>query len=180
MAVNDAFLAQVNTVFNELKGKFTPNKTLMNSIAEHMRASVKQNIESGGVGASPSWPGKKMFPGRELQNSGKLLRSIQSGSTENEAWASTNRPGAALMQFGGVIKAKKILGSVKRKKNVWAMEQYFWSQWFKSGKKQKLFMILALHMQKHDSLTVPARPFMYLTEPYANQIIQAIRSHVAS
>lgn len=150
----------------------------MMAIAVHMRESAKENIESGGKEAVPAWPGMKMFPGKELMQSGKLLRSIQAGASDNESWASTNRPGAALMHFGGEVKAKKILGSVKRKKNVWAMEQYFWRRWFESGKKQKLFMILALHMQKHDSLTVPARPFMFLNEERGSSIIALIRKQI--
>lgn len=178
--MNDSFLTQVNTVFNDLKGRFTPNKSLMMAIAVHMRESAKENIDSGGKGAAPSWPGSKMFPGKELLQSGKLLRSIQAGATDNSAWASTNRPGAALMHFGGEVKAKKILGSVKRKKDVWAMEQYFWRRWFESGKKQKFFMILALHMQKHNSINVPARPFMFLNEERGNAIINLIRSHIIS
>ena len=177
MAVNDENIAQINAVINELKDKFTPDKTLMTVIAGHMHASVMHNFENEGADVPGGWP-KKMFPGKLLQGKGNLIRSIQAKATDNEAIVSTNRIGAALMHFGGKIQAKKKLGSVKRKRDVWAMEQYFWRQWYESSKKERLFKILALHMQKSSFVTVPARPFMVLTEKYKNDIIKTIREHV--
>lgn len=189
MSINDQFITQINSVITSLKHKFTPDKTLMMAIAVQMRNSARKQIENQGADASimysvgsistSFWP-KKMFPGKALIKSGVLLKSIQASATDNTAIASTNRVGAALMHFGGEVKAKKKLGSVKRKKDVWAMEQYFWSQWYKSNKKQNLFKILALHMQKHNSINVPARPFMVLTENYVNNIIEIIRKHVVN
>lgn len=173
MPVNDHLIAQINSVFNELKGKLTPDKKLMSAIAGHMHANVMHNIESQGKDIPGGWPAP-MFPGKALLRQGNLIRSIQARATENESIVSTNRIGASLMHFGGEIRAKKKLGSVKRKRDVWAMEQYFWSQYYKSNKKEKLYMILALHMQKHNSVTVPARPFMVLTESYKERIIEEI------
>ena len=186
MPVNDTSIAQINTVIKELKDKFTPSKTLMTAIAGHMHASVMNAFETQGGdnvvysvgGAHTNVWRNKMFPGKPLQGSGNLIRSIQARATENESIVSTNRVGAALMHFGGEVKAKKKLGSVKRKKDVWAMEQYFWHQWYASNKKQKFFKILALHMQTHNSISVPARPFMVLTESYKNNIIEEIRNQV--
>lgn len=170
----DEALKQINDAIASLKRRLLPDKALMTAIAGHMHASVMNQFETEGEG---KWP-KKMFPGKRLQGQGNLIRSIQAKATENESIVSTNRVGAALMHFGGEVKAKKKLGSVKRKKDVWAMEQYFWSQWYKSNKKQKFFKILALHMQTHNSITVHARPFMVLTESYKNNIIEEIRKHV--
>lgn len=177
MSVTDNNLKEVNNFISNLKGSFTPNKTLMNAIAGHLHASVMDNFETEGANVPGGWP-KKMFPGKLLVNQGFLVRSIQQSATDNTAMAFTNRRGAALMHFGGEVRAKKKLGSVKRKRDVWAMEQYFWSQYYKSGKKEKLFKILALHMQKHNSITVPARPFMYLTDKYKDLIIDEIKTFV--
>lgn len=174
----DDSLKQINELIAGLKNKLLPNKPLMTSIAVHMHANVMHNIESQGQGIPGGWP-KPMFGGKALLREGNLIRSIQAKATDNTSIVSTNRVGAWLMHHGGKIQAKKVLGSVKRKKNVWAMEQYFWSQWYKSGKKEKLYFILALHMQKHDSVTVPAYPFMVITEPYKNKIIQEIRTAAA-
>ncbi len=181
---------EINKYLSYLKGKFTPNKTLMTAISVHLRENARENILDQGanipmsVGAGFAstnlWPRNKMFKGKALLASRTLFRSIQAKATENEAMAFTNHIGARLQHFGGEVKAKKKLGSVKRKKDVWAMEQYFWAMWYKSSKKEKMFKILALHMQKHNSITVPARPFMVLTDPYKEMIIEEIRQHVAA
>ncbi len=182
---DSSFISQVNKTIDDLKVKFTPNKTLMMAIAVHMRESAKHNIETEGrdlrggtLSGVEGWPAAKMFPGKQLIKRGTLLRSIQASATDNTAIASTNRVGAALMHFGGEVRAKKLLGSVKRHRDVWAMEQYFWAQYYKCGKKQKNWMILALHMQKHNSIYVSPHPFMLLTEHYENEIIEAIKNHI--
>lgn len=171
-------IQEINNFISKLQKKFTPNKTLMAAISIRLRESAKSNIEDQGASVPGGWP-KKMFPGKALLVTRNLFNSIQSGANDNTAFAFTNRRGAALMHFGGEVKAKKKLGSVKRKKDVWAMEQYFWSQYYKSDKKEKLFKILALHMQKHNSITVPARPFMYLNEKFRDLIIEDIRNYVS-
>jgi len=177
MPVNDPLIAQINNVIAELKEKFVPNKNLMTAIAGHMHASVMANFENQGADVPGGWP-RKMFPGKALVGEGNLIRSIQASATDNESIVSTNRVGAALQHYGGVIKAKKKLGSVKRKRDVWAMEQMFWAKWYASSKKERLFKILALHMQTHSSITVPARPFMVLTDSYKDKIIEEINKHI--
>ena len=166
-------LDEVNKVFKGLKGKFTPNKTLMTAIAGHMLASVQTNFENQGKNVMKGgWP-KRMFPRRKSLE-GPILRSLQASATENTSIVSTNYIGARLFHEGGKVKAKKILGSVKRHRDVWAMEQFFWSQWYKSKKKEKNWFILALHMQKHDSITVKARPYMVLTGHYKDLVMKEI------
>ncbi|MCF8265817.1 MAG: phage virion morphogenesis protein [Melioribacteraceae bacterium] len=173
-------LEEVNKLFREYKDKFTPNKPMMTAIAGHMLGSAQENIRNGGKGASPAWPKRKMFPGREkgLVRSGSLLRSVQAKATDNTAIAFTNKRYAKLQHFGGVIKAKKILGSVNRKRDVYAMEQYFWAQYFKSNKKEKLWMVLALHVAKAGQIKIPARPFMYLNKRSKAGIKETVRSKV--
>lgn len=190
MSATDQNIQAINKFISTLEKKLIPNKTLMTAISVHLRENARENILDQGanipVNLGPGfastnlWPRNKMFKGKALLNSRNLFRSIQAAATENTAMAYTNRVGAALQHFGGEVRAKKKLGSVKRKKDVWAMEQYFWAMWYKSSKKEKLFKILALHMQKHNSITVPARPFLILTDPYKEMIIEEIRQHVTT
>ena len=172
-------LSRVNEYFSSIKGRFTPTQSLMLSIAEHLKENAKNNIETQGANIPGGWPQRKMFPGKRLLSAGNLIRSIQSAATDNKAIAFTNNKGAALQNFGGVVKAKKLLGSVKRKKDVWAMEQYFWMRYYKTKKQEKLFMVIALHVHKYGSVTVPASPFMVITKDYENKIIEEIKKHVA-
>jgi phage gpG-like protein len=190
MNVKDKNIAEINKFISTLEKKLIPNKTLMTAISVHLRENARENIldqganipinYGAGFASTNVWPRNKMFKGKALLATRTLFRSIQAKATENEAMAFTNHIGARLMHFGGEVKAKKKLGSVKRKKDVWAMEQYFWAMWYKSSKKEKMFKILALHMQKHNSITVPARPFMVLTDPYKEMIIEEIRQHAAA
>lgn len=180
MSDTDQNIQEINKFIKTLEKKLLPNKTLMTAISVHLRENARQNILDQGANIPGGWPAKKMFPGKALLNTRNLFRSIQASATNDTAIASTNRRGAALMNFGGEVKAIKKLGSVKRKKDVWAMEQYFWAMYYKSNKKENLYKILALHMQKHNSIVVPARPFMVLTDPYKDMIIEEIRRHVAA
>lgn len=66
---------------------------------------------------------------------------------------------AAIHEYGGRIQAKKTLGSVKRKKDVFAMEQYFWAMYYKSKKENEYFKNLALKIAKDGFITIRARPY---------------------
>jgi hypothetical protein len=63
-----------------------------------------------------------------------------------------------IQEFGGKIQAIKILGSVSRKRDVWAMEQFFWHMWYQTEEEKWKWM--ALHMQKYDYVTIPAKPYL--------------------
>lgn len=173
----DPIIEKINKMMTELIERFTPDQTLMTKIAGHMHASVMNNFETQGRDVPGGWP-DKMFPGRMLEGTGNLIRSIQASATEDTARAYTNYRSAALQHFGGDVKAKKILGSVSRKKDVYAMEQFFWSKWYQSNKKENMFKYIALHVHKHGKITVKARPFMILTSNYENAIVDDIYNHV--
>lgn len=172
-------IQEINKFIAGLEKRFTPNKSLMLAISGHMHASVMNIFETEGADIPGGWK-KKMFPGKLLMGRGDLIRSIQDTATNDSAIVYTNRRYAAIQHFGGEIKAKKMLGSVKRKKDIWAMEQYFWAMYYKSNKKEKLYKMLALHMQKHNSVTVPARPFMVLTDKFKDLIVDDIRKFVTT
>lgn len=180
MAISGPFLTQVNSVFNELKGKFTPNKTLMTTIAGHLKASVDMNFINQGKDVPGGWPAlahstvkEKMRRGkdpRKLYREGLLAASIQQGATEDEAWASTNVNYAAIHQFGGSIvqAARSELFTRNR-----------FSKPPKKGQFKKGTTPGRGFTFKERVINIPARPFMVLTESFKDKIIAAIRSHVA-
>jgi hypothetical protein len=92
--------------------------------------------------------------------SGKLYRSFIQGQKNsltkiNKADSSgisvtvgSDLPYAEIHETGGFIQARKKLGSVRRKRDVYAMEQMFWARYFKSG--NKYFMNMALSIMSKD------------------------------
>ncbi|MCU7494751.1 MAG: hypothetical protein HF314_12080 [Ignavibacteria bacterium] len=155
----------LNLLFKQLNNRLTETKPLMTEIAGIMYYGVSENFRTEGS-RLPGGGWKQMQhnsrKGQILQDSGVLLSSISWTATATESVVGTNYKTAALHNFGGVIKAKKIVGSVKRKKDVFAMEQFFWMKWYESGKKDNYYKALAFHVHKTGQITVPARPFMML------------------
>lgn len=101
-------------------------------------------------------------------NTGNLFRSFARGSVGNiykvnvsnnlyELEYGSSLPYARIHEYGGVIKAKKKVSSVKRKKETWAMAQFFWAKF--SETENKYFKNLALHVEKEGSVTIPKRPY---------------------
>ena len=77
---------------------------MMKAIAAELLSITEDNFES------ESWGGKK-WPanargGKILQQSGQLAASIHTASGSNFARIGTNKPYAAIHQFGGTVKAK--------------------------------------------------------------------------
>ena len=79
-------------------------RPMMRAIAAELLSITEDNFES------ESWGGKK-WPanargGKILQKSGQLAASIHTASGSNFARIGTNKPYAAIHQFGGTIEAK--------------------------------------------------------------------------
>ena len=79
-------------------------RPMMRAIAAELLSITEDNFES------ESWDGKK-WPanargGKILQQSGQLAASIHTASGSNFARIGTNKPYAAIHQFGGTVKAK--------------------------------------------------------------------------
>ena len=179
MPVNDTSIAQINAVIKELKDKFTPNKTLMTAIQGHLLTSVQQNFIDQGRDVPGGWPPlapstlkqkqRKKQSQLMLTVSGHLLRSMQPGSTENEAYISTNVKYAAVHQFGHTF-------------NISARDQVIHFKKKKSGQvrfaKEKKATFAQKIARAAYSITIPPRPFMVLTETYKNNILDEIRKHV--
>lgn len=64
---------------------------------------------------------------------------------------------AAIHEYGGKIQAKKKVSSVRRKKEVFAMEQFFWAKFKETG--SPYYRNLALRINEYGFVTVPARPY---------------------
>ncbi|WP_337872900.1 phage virion morphogenesis protein [Ignavibacterium sp.] len=129
------------------------NKTLMASIAETIRVSVLKNIETEGQRLSKRWQklspktigGRKKkgyWPGKILQRTGQLKRSINSSYGENYAQVSTNLIYAAIHNYGGIIHRTSLKTFLRKKREG------------KEAKQPKT--------NKMSSIRIPARPFMQL------------------
>lgn len=186
---NQDTLQQINAIINNLKDKFTPNQQLMTSIAEEMKASVENNFATQGNG---SWPAlqpstikqkeKKGFARSMLRAQDFLYKSIHSSSTENSAIVSTNKPYAAIHQFGGTIsiaaRTRTLFHRTDAKGNLLTQKSNDKLLVFaKASHKRKAAYTFG---QKNYNITIPPRPFMVLTDKYTNNIINIIRQHVLS
>lgn len=185
----DTNIQQINAIINNLKDKFTPNKNLMALIAQEMKDSVHNNFSSSNPmhwkALQPSTIKQKRKKGLSesiLQATGMLLRSIQSSSTDNSAAVHTNLRYAAIHQFGGIIsiaaRTRTLFHRTDAKGNL-----------LKQGSNPNLLVFAkSRHKrksaytfgQKNYNITIPARPFMVLTDTYTNNIINKIRQHVLS
>lgn len=189
---NQDTLQQINSIINNLKDKFTPNKTLMTAIAEEMHASVMNNFQTQGASVPGGWPAlkpatlkakrKKGFSEAILQAQGFLMRSIQSSATDNTSMVSTNKIQARILNDGGVIsiaaRTRTLFHRTDGKGNLLKQTDNKNLLVFanKSHKRKSAYTF----GQKNYNITIPPRPFMVLTDTYKNNIINKICSHVTS
>lgn len=138
---------QLINQLSQLKDGIVYKAPLMRQLAGTMKTAVDRNFAAGG---RPKWLGLKARQGKPLIDSGELRNSIQQTWDNDYAIVGTNLPYAALHHFGGTISAKR----AKYLK-------------FKVGDKWV--------QKKH--VTIPARPFMLLTEDDKDEMIQDIQSY---
>ena len=183
----DTNIQQINSIINNLRNKFTPDKNLMALIVKEMKDSVHNNFSS----SNPMhWPSlkpatlkqkrKKGLSESILQATGELLRSIQSDSTENSAVVSTNKEYAAIHHYGGVIsiaaRTRTLFHRTDAKGNLLKQtDNKNLLVFAKESHKRKAAYTFG---QKNYNITIPPRPFMVLTDTYTNNIINKIRQHV--
>ncbi|MFC0309465.1 phage virion morphogenesis protein [Gallibacterium trehalosifermentans] len=138
---------QLINQFSQLENAIVNKAPLMQQLAGTMQTAVDRNFAAGG---RPKWLGLKARQGKPLIDSGELRNSIQQAWGNDYAMVGTNLPYAALHHFGGTITAKRA--------------PYLK---FKVGDKW---------VQKKQ-VTIPARPFMLLTEDDKNEMIQDIQDY---
>ncbi len=91
---------------------------LFHEISGIMDYEVEENFQAGG--RDPQWPESqrvKKHGGQTLIDSAQLVGSIQEFITGNSAGVSTNKPYAAIHNFGGDIVRKPFSGSVRLRTN---------------------------------------------------------------
>ncbi|MBI1936676.1 MAG: phage virion morphogenesis protein [Ignavibacteriales bacterium] len=184
-------IVQINLLIDNLKAKFIPNKKLMTSISEEMHASVMNEFHTHGSG-SGGWQPLKTSTLKQkrkrglaeaiLQAQGNLLRSVQSSSTENKAVVSTNLGYASIHHFGGVIsiaaRTRTLFHRTDRKGNL--LKQKGNENLLVFAKKSHKNKSAYTFGQKNYGITIPARPFMVLTDTYRGNIINIIQKHITS
>ncbi len=189
MAYKDG-LDDIHVVIEELKDRFTPNKRLMNSIAEEMHASVMNNFQTQGASVPGGWPAlkpatlkakrKKGFSEAILQAQGFLIRSLQSSATNDTSMVSTNKIQARILNDGGVIsitaRTRTLFHRTDAKGNLLKQtDNKNLLVFAKESHKRKAAYTFG---QKNYNITIPPRPFMVLTDTYKNNIINKIRAHI--
>ncbi|MEJ5351932.1 MAG: phage virion morphogenesis protein [Melioribacteraceae bacterium] len=152
-----------------LKNKLANKSKLMVTIAETMRTAVLKNFETEGSRIGKPWQKlsketikqrqkKGYWPGKILQRTGQLKRSIISSYGEDYAQVSTNLIYAAIQNYGGIIHRSTLKTYLRKKREG------------KSAQKPK--------QNKMSSIRIPARPFMRLNdkdlEKIKNKIISAL------
>lgn len=154
-----------------LKRKLNNNSTLMLSVAEAMRVAVLKNFETEGSRIGKPWQRlshktieqrkkKGYWPGKILQRTGQLKRSIISSYSDNFAQVSTNLIYAAIHNYGGVIHRSSIKTYIRKKREGKTANPLKRSE--KPG------------INKMSSIRIPARPFMKLNESDIDNIKQKI------
>lgn len=188
--VSDNNLAEINRMVESLKDRLTPNKKLMTEIAGELHASVEENFRNEGADVPGGWPklrpstvkskNRKNVVLKILQQHGNLFKSIQTTVTDNEVIESTSVRYAAIHQLGGSFnigaRSRTLRHRTDAKGNL-----------LKRGKNNNL-LIFAKNSHKRAltrtfgqgayNITIPARPFMILTDKYRNNIISIIHRHV--
>lgn len=150
-----------------LKNKLSNKSKLMVAVAETMRTAVLKNFETEGGRIGKPWQKlsqqtinqrekKGYWPGKILQRTGQLKRSIISSYGEDYAQVSTNLIYAAIQNYGGVIHRSSLKTYLRKKI---------------SGKDAKI-----PGSNKMSSIRIPARPFMKLNEQDIEKIKQKIVS----
>lgn len=185
MSATDQNIQEINKFIKTLKRKFTPDKNLMSPIASEMFNSVDANFENQGRDVPGGWAAlspktimqkkRKGLDKRILFGKGNLHLKNQPGSDDNSAWVSNNTRYAAVQHFGHTFHFDahtQVLNFRKYKKGPNAGKVRF-SKESNATFSQKVKMAAR-------SVTIPPRPFMVLTDPFKNLIIEEIRKHVAA
>lgn len=148
-----------------LKKKLGNMKPIMSSIAETMRVSVIKNFETEGGRLGQKWQRlspatikqrqqKGYWPGKILQRTGQLKRSILSSYGDDYAQVSTNLIYAAIQNYGGIIHRSTLKTYLRKKISR------------RDAKKPS--------KNKMSTIRIPARPFMQLTEQDLGKIKKKI------
>lgn len=133
----------------------------MKIIAEIMRTAVIKNFEEGG---RPKWkPSARALlqGGKTLVDTGRLMRSVTAHATQDKAVVGTNVKYAPIHQFGGRISPHTVVA-----KNAKALKIPT-----KDG-------IIFRKKANIPGITIPARPFLKLTDKDLEDVRNAILNYL--
>lgn len=154
------FNVDVNGVqkrINSLLNRLSHREPLMRNLAATMHGAVEDNFMQEG---RPRWLGLK-YPRHAshkiLQDSGRLAASIVERSDNDSATVGTNVEYAAIHQFGG-----KTCPHVIEPRN----------------KKALAFNGRVVKRVNHPGSTIPARPFLALTDDDEESIVQDVSDYL--
>lgn len=172
-------------ILSRYVAKLNNTKPLMKMISQDMLAIVRENFDKEG---RPKWTPlakstirqrrkKGHWPGKILQRSGQLLRSIIPSSDNNSAVVSTNKAYAAIHQYGGTIpiaaRTKTIFHRTDAKGNFLKQKGNDKLLVFaKSSHKRKSAFTFG---QRRYNINIPARPFLHIPDNDLEQIKQKIQ-----
>jgi len=150
-----------------LKQRLKDKSKVLAAVAETMRTAVLKNFETEGSRIGKPWQKlsdktieqrqrKGYWPGKILQRTGQLKRSIISSYGEDYAQVSTNLIYAAIQNYGGVIHRSSLKTFLRKKREG------------KIASKPK--------QNRMSTIKIPARPFMVLN----NQDIEKIKKKIVS
>ena len=159
---------QVQSMLKKLVAQASDLKPAMRAISQIMFDAVEENFAQGG---RPKWtplaPGtiaermrKGTWPGQILvRSAGGLAASISAHYDATSATVGTNKPYAAIHQFGGKTRPHTIRPKGK-KALAWA------------GGKHPVKVV------RHPGSDIPARPFLTLAEDDKGEIIATMKRHL--
>jgi len=173
----------ISKALSGVAGKIKQARPLMIQIAGVMGDSVESNFAAQG---RPKWKQlskarieqrqqKGSWPGKILQDTGRLASSVQQKATDTEAIVGTNVIYAAIHQFGGTI-------------NIPAHERVIHFKKFSRGKKKGKVRFSkegkATFAQKTRTaaytINIPARPFLGVDFKEITQIRRLVLDYVKS
>lgn len=151
---------------------------LMRIIAGIMLDDVHENFEQQG---RPPWRAlsektitdrraKGYWPGKILQRTGQLLKSVTAKSDNDSSQVGTNKIYAALHQFGGDI-------NQAARQNIYIQAKYLRGK--KKGKFKKGTEFGRGSEFKSRTIKVPPRPFLVLSESALKEIENEVKKYIS-
>ena len=151
---------------------------VMRVIAGIMRAEVKENFEAEG---RPKWKQSaraKKEGGKTLQRSGRLAKSITSRSDSDSAIVGTNVVYAAAHQFGVDRNVSvKPFSRKNDRRSVFSTGKRAGSEY---GRRTQIMQGISSVKGHTRHMSLPARPFLKISDDGIDSIKQAILRHLTS
>jgi len=171
--------SKIPDVIGEMLAKIKDREPLMRNISSIMLDDVRQNFE---VQGRPPWAPLAQstikerqrlgyWPGKILQRTGQLLKSITSKSDNDSAQVGTNKIYAAIHQFGGII-------NQAARSNLYKQARYIRKSKKGKFKKNRGKREMGGFTYKAKSIRIPPRPFLILSEDAVNEVKQQLMNYL--